>query len=158
MLPSTRKHLTKHMNKLIPSIRKDVSQHLTWLEVWRSWSSAAPQELDVWRSWNSEELKHIRCSGTLGNVRPNQSHRKHVIKRPKTCHRAPSIWHGLKSGEAEALLLCRSWKSGGAGTLEKLEAHKIFRKFRQCSNKPKPPKTCYQAPESMSCMRKHCTT
>ena len=27
MLPSTRKHLTKHMNKLIPSIRKHVSEH-----------------------------------------------------------------------------------------------------------------------------------
>jgi hypothetical protein len=41
------------MNKLIPSIRKHVSQHLTWLEVWRSWSSAALQELEVWRSWSS---------------------------------------------------------------------------------------------------------
>ena len=33
------------------------------------------QELELWRSW-----RHIRCSGTLGNVRPNPSHRKHVTK------------------------------------------------------------------------------
>jgi hypothetical protein len=37
------------------------------------------QELELWRSW-----RHIRCSGTLGNVRPNHSHRKHGTKRPKT--------------------------------------------------------------------------
>jgi hypothetical protein len=48
------------------------------------------------------------------------------------------------------MLLCRKWKSGGAGALEKLEAHQMFWNLRQFSSKPKPPKTCYQAPENMS--------
>ena len=34
-----------------------------------------------------------------------------------------SIWHGLKSGEAGALLLCRRWKFGGVEALKELEAH-----------------------------------
>jgi hypothetical protein len=36
-------------------------------------------------------------SGTLGNVQPNQSHRKHVIKRPKTRYQAPDPKNTLPS-------------------------------------------------------------
>jgi hypothetical protein len=67
MLSSARKHVTEHL-------ASDMAGSLEKLELCCSEGAGNLQELELWRSW-----RHIRCAGTLSNVRSNQSHRKHVI-------------------------------------------------------------------------------
>jgi hypothetical protein len=59
------------------------------LRLCRSWKSGG---MKLRRSW-----RHTRCSGTLGNARPNRSHRKHVIKCPKTRYQSPDPKNTLPS-------------------------------------------------------------
>ena len=112
MLSSARKQITEHL-------ASDRAGRLEKLELCCSAGGGSLEELELLRSW-----RHIRCSRTLGNVRPNQSARTHVIKHPKTCYQAPGVRHGRNSGGAgalEELKLRRSWSSGEAGILEELE-------------------------------------